>query len=122
MTSESGVLLTIRIADCLPVLLVDTRRRVVAAVHAGWRGALARVIEKAVGDMRSVFGSDPLELIAALGPSIRSCCFEVGEEVVEAFYGKLRRRAVLQALSNRPKPHRSAFHPVLKRLPSRARS
>jgi hypothetical protein len=60
---------------------------VVAAVHAGWRGALARVIEKAVGDMRRAFGSDPQELIAALGPSIRDCCYEVGEEVVEAFQG-----------------------------------
>ena len=88
MTGEPGILLTIRIADCLPVLLVDPRQRVVAAVHAGWRGALARVVEKAVGDMRRVFGSDPQELIAALGPSIRACCYEVGEEVVEAFHAK----------------------------------
>ncbi len=87
MTAEPGILLTIRIADCLPVLLVDPQRRVVAAVHAGWRGALARVIEKAVGDMRRAFGSDPQKLIAALGPSIRACCYEVGEEVVEAFHG-----------------------------------
>src|SRR5208283_297407 len=87
MTAESGILLTIRIADCLPLLLVDPQRRVVAAIHAGWRGALARVMEKAVGDMRRVFGSDPQALIAALGPSIRACCYEVGEEVVEAFHG-----------------------------------
>jgi YfiH family protein len=91
MTAEAGILLTVRIADCLPVLLVDTERRVVAAVHAGWRGALARVIEKAVGDMRRVFGSDPRRLIAALGPSIRACCYEVGEEVVEAFHGRFAR-------------------------------
>jgi YfiH family protein len=87
MTAEPGVLLTIRIADCLPVLLVDPRRRAVAAVHAGWRGALARVIEKAVGDMRRALGTDPQDLVAALGPSIRACCYEVGEEVVEAFHG-----------------------------------
>ncbi len=87
VTAEPGVLLTIRIADCLPVLLVDPDRRVVAAVHAGWRGALARVIEKAVGDMRRALGSDPQNLVAALGPSIRACCYEVGEEVVEAFHG-----------------------------------
>ena len=87
MTAEHGILLTIRIADCLPLLLVDPQRRVVAAVHAGWRGALARVIEKAVGDLRRAFGSDPRKLIAAVGPSIRACCFEVGEEVVEAFHG-----------------------------------
>ena len=87
MTAEPGLLLSIRIADCLPVLLVDPQRRVVAAVHAGWRGALARVIEKAVGDMRWAFGSDPQELIAALGPSIRACCYQVGEEVVQSFRG-----------------------------------
>jgi len=87
MTAETGILLTIRIADCLPLLLVDPRQRVVAAVHAGWRGARARVIEKAVGDMRRAFDSDPQELIAALGPSIRACCYDVGKEIVDAFHG-----------------------------------
>ncbi|MBZ5668950.1 MAG: peptidoglycan editing factor PgeF [Acidobacteriia bacterium] len=91
LTAEAGILLTVRIADCLPVLLVDAHRRVVAAVHAGWRGALARVIEKAVGDMHRVFGSHPGQLMAALGPSIRACCYEVGEEVVEAFHGQFVR-------------------------------
>lgn len=87
MTTEPGILLTIRIADCLPLLLVDPSQRVVAAVHAGWRGALARIIEKAVGDLRRAFGSDPQQMIAALGPSIRACCYDVGDEVVEAFHG-----------------------------------
>jgi YfiH family protein len=86
MASEPGILLTVRIADCLPVLLVDPRRRVVAAVHAGWRGARARIIEKSVGDMRRAFGSEPQDLMAALGPSIRACCYQVGKEVVEAFH------------------------------------
>jgi hypothetical protein len=103
MTAEPGLLLTIRIADCLPVLLVDPQRRVVAAVHAGWKGALARVIEKAVGDMRRAFGSDPQHLIAALGPSIRSCCYEVGEEVVQSFQGNFTRAdRFFRALPNRP--------------------
>ena len=103
ITAEPGILLTIRIADCLPVLLVDPQRRVVAAVHAGWRGALDRIIEKAVGDMRRAFGSDPQDLIAALGPSIRDCCFEVGEEVVEAFYGKFANAdQFFRTLPNRP--------------------
>jgi len=103
MTAEPGVLLNIRVADCLPVLLVDPRGRVVAAVHAGWRGALVRIIEKTVGDMRRAFGSDPEELIAALGPSIRACCFEVGEEVVEAFHGKFASaERFFQTLPNRP--------------------
>lgn len=88
LTSESGILLSVRTADCLPVLLADPPRRAVAAVHAGWRGALERIIEKAAGEMRRVFGSDPAGLIAALGPSIRACCYEVGQEVVEAFEGR----------------------------------
>jgi len=88
MTAEPGVLLSIRIADCLPLLLVDPRRRVVAAIHAGWRGALHRIIEKSIGDMRRAFACDPRHLIAILGPSIRACCYDVGEEVVEAFHGK----------------------------------
>jgi len=91
ITAEPGILLTIRTADCLPVLLVDPRQQAVAAVHAGWRGALAGVIEKAVGDMRRALGSDPGRLIAALGPSIRVCCYEVGAEVVDAFHGRFAR-------------------------------
>ena len=103
MTAEPGILLTIRIADCLPVLLVDPRRRVVAAVHAGWRGARARVIEKAVGDMRRAYGSDPQKLIAALGPSIRACCYQVGEEVVGAFHGSFTNaERFFRTLPNRP--------------------
>ena len=103
ITAEPGVLLTIRIADCLPVLLVDPQHRVVAAVHAGWKGALARIIEKAVGDMRRAFGSDPQQLIAALGPSIRACCYEVGEEVEQSFYARYARaERFFRLLPNRP--------------------
>jgi len=91
MTAAAGIVLAVRIADCLPVLLVDPDKRVVATVHAGWRGALARVIEKAVGDLHRVFGSRPGQLMAALGPSIRACCYAVGEEVVEAFQGQFGR-------------------------------
>jgi len=88
LTREPGVLLSVRTADCLPVLLLDPRRRAVAAIHAGWRSALGRIIEKTVGVMRAVFGSDPPHLLAAVGPSIRACCYEVGEEVVAAFCGR----------------------------------
>lgn len=87
-TDQAGILLSVRTADCLPVLLVDPKRRAVAAVHAGWRGALARIVEKAVGEMRRVCGSEPRSLLAAIGPSIRVCCYEVGEEVEEAFQGR----------------------------------
>jgi len=90
MTSEPGILLTIRTADCLPVLLVDKRLRAIAAIHAGWRGALARVIEKTVGEMRRAFGSRPADLLAVLGPAIGRCCYEVGDEVVDAFHGQFK--------------------------------
>jgi len=103
MTAEAGLLLTVRIADCLPVLLVDPKQRAVAAVHAGWRGALERVIEKAVGDMQLAFGSDPQQLLAVLGPSIHACCYEVGEEVVEAFDGRFAPPApFFRTLPHRP--------------------
>ena len=74
----------------MPILIADTRRRAVAAVHAGWRGALQRIVEKAVGEMRRTFDSDPADLVAAVGPSIRACCYEVGPEVVDAFRGRFR--------------------------------
>jgi len=88
LTDQAGILLSAKTADCLPVLLADPKRRVVGAVHAGWRGALARIVEKAAGEMRRVFGSDPRNLLAVIGPSIRVCCYEVGEEVEEAFHGR----------------------------------
>lgn len=87
VTDRAGILLGIRVADCVPVLLVDRERRIVAAVHAGWRGALSRIVEKAAGEMCRMFNSKPQSLLAAIGPSIRKCCYEVGLEVVDAFCG-----------------------------------
>jgi purine-nucleoside/S-methyl-5'-thioadenosine phosphorylase / adenosine deaminase len=87
ITQVPKILLSVRVADCLPLLLVDSENRVVAAVHAGWRGALNRIVEKAAGEMRRVFHSKPENLMAAIGPSIRAGCYEVGEEVIEAFRG-----------------------------------
>ena len=91
MTADAGVLLTIRTADCLPVLIADPRRGVVAAVHAGWRGALESIVEKTVQEMRRVFDSAPRDLAVALGPSIRACCYVVGPEVVDAFCSRFAR-------------------------------
>jgi len=88
LTDQAGILLAVRTADCLPLLMVDPIHRAIAAVHAGWRGALGRIIEKAVGEMRRRFDSAPLSLLAVLGPSIRVCCYEVGEDVEEAFEGR----------------------------------
>jgi YfiH family protein len=85
LTHEPGILLSVRSADCMPVLLVDPRQRAVAAVHAGWRGAVNGIIEKTVMEMGRLFTSRPRDLVAAVGPFIHSCCYEVGEELVETF-------------------------------------
>jgi len=85
VTNRSGLLLAVQIADCVPILLVDPKKRAVAAIHAGWKGTLARIAEKAVGRMRLEFGSKPADLLAALGPSIGPCCYEVGAEFVTKF-------------------------------------
>ena len=81
MTDQRGLLLGVQTADCVPVLVADTRMRVVAAFHAGWRGTLARIVERGVGDMRLRYGSRAKDLVAAIGPAIGGCCFAVGEEV-----------------------------------------
>jgi polyphenol oxidase len=85
LTDAPGILLGVQTADCLPVLLVDTKRQAVGALHAGWRGTLKRIAEKGVGEMRRQFSSLPRDLRAAIGPGIHSCCYQVGEEVREQF-------------------------------------
>jgi YfiH family protein len=91
-TDQQGVLLGIRTADCVPVLIVDPKRRVCAAVHAGWRGTLAGIAGKAVAHLRTRYGCKPHDLYAALGPAIGRCCYEVGPEVVKAFRTSMGRR------------------------------
>jgi YfiH family protein len=85
LTNRPGLLLAIQTADCVPILLADTKKRAVAAIHAGWRGTLARIAEKTVGEMRQRFGSDPKNIVAALGPAIGGCCYEVGPDLVTKF-------------------------------------
>ena len=90
LTSRPGLLLGTQTADCVPILLADTTTRAVAAIHAGWRGTLARIAAKAVGRMRLEFGTDPADIVAAIGPAIGRCCYEVGPEVAQAFLGQFR--------------------------------
>jgi purine-nucleoside/S-methyl-5'-thioadenosine phosphorylase / adenosine deaminase len=85
MTSESGFLVAVQTADCIPVLVADTRLRVVAAFHAGWRGTVKRIVESGVGRMMLDFGSRPADLVAAIGPGIGACCYAVGDEVLSEF-------------------------------------
>jgi polyphenol oxidase len=84
LAEGAGDVLGIETADCLPVLLVDPARRVVAAAHAGWRGTVAEVARRAVESLARG-GSRLPDIVAALGPGIGPCCYEVGEEVREAF-------------------------------------
>lgn len=85
MTNEAGVCIGVSTADCIPVLLYDPIRRASCAIHAGWRGTVQRIAEKAVARMTEVFGSDPQNLIAQIGPGIHLESFEVGDEVYQTF-------------------------------------
>lgn len=84
-TNTPELLLGVQTADCVPILLADTRRHAVAAIHAGWRGTLARIVAKTLGRMQMEFGTRPRDVVAALGPAIGRCCYEVGPEVAQAF-------------------------------------
>jgi polyphenol oxidase len=85
VTSRKDVLLAIQVADCVPVLVADVKRGAIGAFHAGWRGTAKRIVERGVGSMRAVFGSHAEDLYAAIGPCIHSCCYAVGDEVIDEF-------------------------------------
>ena len=79
------VLVGVKTADCVPVLLADTRTQAFAAVHAGWRGTAQSIVAKAVQKMSGVFGTSPSDLVAAIGPAASGRCYEVGSDVIETF-------------------------------------
>jgi polyphenol oxidase len=85
ITDTPGLVLAVQTADCLPIIIVDRKRRAVGVFHAGWRGTVKRIAEKGVGEMRKHFGSDPRNLVAAIGPGVQRCCYDVGEEVRTKF-------------------------------------
>lgn len=85
MTAEPGICIGVSTADCLPVLLYDPGHRACCAVHAGWRGTAARIVQKAVAAMAAAFGTRPAALAAVIGPGISVGAFEVGDEVYDAF-------------------------------------
>ncbi len=140
ITSAPGLFLVVKTADCLPVLVADETRRVVAAVHCGWRGTWKRILEQVVGELRARYGCDPGALLAALGPCIGPECYEVGLEVRERFEAARipgqpfpakpgRRRKIFPGHPGRELPRApagrppSGEHPVSRRLhamPSRA--
>lgn len=89
MTDVPGLALTVFSADCGVILLHDPVHAAIAAVHAGWRGCAAGILEKTVQAMADTFGSDPAAMVAAVGPSIGPCCFETDDDVPEAMTAAL---------------------------------
>jgi YfiH family protein len=85
VTNAPGQTIGVRTADCVPILLVDTRTRAVAAVHAGWKGTAGGIVEKAIGQLKQNYGTEAADLVAAIGPSIRACCYEVSSDVANNF-------------------------------------
>lgn len=85
ITNRPGTTVGIRTADCVPILLIDPENRAVAAVHAGWRGTVADIAGETVRQLAAAYGSRPETLLAAIGPAIGGCCFEVGPEVAVEF-------------------------------------
>jgi YfiH family protein len=103
VTAAPGVAATVSVADCVPVLLADPVSGAVAAVHAGWRGTLARVVAAAVAALRAEYGARPGDLLAAIGPSIGPCCYEVSEDLARQFEAQLGPEAAPR--TGRPRPH-----------------
>ncbi|MEK6406067.1 MAG: peptidoglycan editing factor PgeF [Acidobacteriota bacterium] len=85
ITRLAGVLLAVQTADCLPVLIADTKTGVMAGIHAGWRGTAGRITERTIADMVLLNGVNTFDCIAALGPAACAQCYEVGEDVIERY-------------------------------------
>ncbi len=85
VTNISNIVLTVQTADCLPVFIFDSVHMAVGLIHVGWRGCVKKITLRALDKMYSEFGSNPGDLNIVFGPSIRSCCYEVGDELTRLF-------------------------------------
>ena len=109
ISDSPDVAVAVRAADCVPLLMVDRARGVVAAVHAGWRGTRARAAVAAVEALGREYGTRPADLVAAIGPSIGACCYEVGSHVVDAFAAAGHERYLVDRwFVSRPPPRGSS--------------
>jgi polyphenol oxidase len=108
VSSATQTAVAIRAADCVPLLMADRARGVVAAVHAGWRGTAAGAAVAAVEALGREFGSRPADLVAAIGPSIGPCCYEVGTELVDAFAAAGHERHLIDRWFLAPAPPRGS--------------
>ncbi len=86
ITNEPNVTLVTYYADCTPLFFVDTKKKAIALAHAGWRGTVGRIGEKVVKKMIEEFGTNPVDLICAIGPAISKCCYEVDKSCADEFY------------------------------------
>jgi YfiH family protein len=85
ITNQPGVLIGVCVADCFPILLLDPVKKVAAALHAGWKGTAAKIAGKGVRALVKLFDSDPRNILAAIGPGIGPCCYEVDSPVIDQF-------------------------------------
>jgi YfiH family protein len=106
-SDEAGLVLAVMVADCVPIVIVDPVRGAAAAIHAGWRGSCARVAPAAVAAMSREFGSDPADLLAAIGPSVGADDYQVGDALVAAFKESGHAASDIERWFQRrgPKPH-----------------
>lgn len=86
ITNEKGVTLVTYYADCTPLFFVDTKKKAIGLAHAGWRGTVGRIGEKVVKKMTELYGTNPDDIIAAIGPAISVCCYEVDKPCADNFY------------------------------------
>ncbi len=108
ISDASDIAIAVRVADCVPLLLADRVRGVVAAVHAGWRGTAAGVVVAAIEALGREFATRANDVIAAIGPSIGACCYEVGTDLVDAFAAAGHERHLIDRWFLSPPPARGS--------------
>jgi YfiH family protein len=109
IADDPAIAIAVRAADCVPLLMADRTRGVVAAVHAGWRGTAARAAVAALDALTREFGTRAADVVVAIGPSIGSCCYEVGSELVDAFAAAGHERHLIDRWFSTPPVPRGAF-------------
>jgi len=85
ITASNAVSICVMTADCVPVMIFDPKTPSIGIAHAGWKGAVLRIVQKTVLKMKSVFGTQPSDCIVMLGPSIMPCCYEVNDDIIAKF-------------------------------------
>lgn len=114
VTGEAGIALATSFADCVPVLLVDKEKKVIANVHSGWRGTVGKISAAAVEKMRREYGCEPEDIAAVIGPSICQDCYEIGEDVARQFLSFLREPSIREAAGSY-REEEKGFPAVLKK-------